>query len=150
MALKIRKKQVVILEDPGEGQGEYRTEQFIQMLRGVADKLEQLARQGYRLSAAGRCEIEVATEEKSEAAFAEPEYNPADLNRGIEILPLIPISTRTALKNADVRLIRDLVTMSERQLINLKGIGRISIDRIKDALKSHGLSLGMELPGGRS
>jgi DNA-directed RNA polymerase subunit alpha len=66
------------------------------------------------------------------------------LGKTIEELPL-PARAINALKNADVNLVADLAQKTEGDLEHLKNLGEKSIDEIKTALASLGLSLGMRI-----
>ena len=66
------------------------------------------------------------------------------LGKTIEELPL-PVRAINALKNADVHLVADLAQKTEGDLEHLKNLGEKSIDEIKTALASLGLSLGMRI-----
>lgn len=66
------------------------------------------------------------------------------LGKAVEELPL-PARAINALKNADVHLVADLAQKTEADLEHLKNLGEKSIDEIKSALASLGLSLGMRI-----
>jgi DNA-directed RNA polymerase subunit alpha len=66
------------------------------------------------------------------------------LGKPIEELPL-PARAVNALKNADVHIVADLAQKTEADLEHLKNLGEKSIDEIKTALASLGLSLGMRI-----
>jgi len=66
------------------------------------------------------------------------------LGKTIEELTL-PARAINALKNADVHLVADLAQKTEGDLEHLKNLGEKSIDEIKTALASFGLSLGMRI-----
>ncbi|HDH96449.1 MAG TPA: DNA-directed RNA polymerase subunit alpha, partial [Proteobacteria bacterium] len=57
------------------------------------------------------------------------------------------------LKKANINTIRDLVKMTEKELLGHKNFGRQSLESIKEALSALNLTLGMsseELPPGGS
>jgi DNA-directed RNA polymerase subunit alpha len=66
------------------------------------------------------------------------------LGRTLEELPL-PARAVNALKNADLHLVADLAQKNEADLEQVKNLGEKSIDEIKSALASLGLSLGMRI-----
>src|SRR5215813_14194922 len=72
------------------------------------------------------------------------EYLREALGKTVEELPL-PARAINALKNADVHLVADLAQKTEADLEHLKNLGEKSIDEIKAALASLGLSLGMRI-----
>lgn len=59
----------------------------------------------------------------------------------------LELSVRSAncLKNADIRLIGDLVQKSEAEMLKTQNFGRKSLNEIKDILAEMGLTLGMKL-----
>jgi DNA-directed RNA polymerase subunit alpha len=66
------------------------------------------------------------------------------LGQPVEELPL-PARAINALKNAELHLVADVVQKTEADLDHLKNLGEKSIDEIKAALASLGLSLGMRI-----
>jgi DNA-directed RNA polymerase subunit alpha len=66
------------------------------------------------------------------------------LGKTLEELPL-PARAVNALKNADLHVVADLVQKTEADLEHVKNLGEKSIDEIKGALASLGLSLGMRI-----
>ena len=66
------------------------------------------------------------------------------LAKTLEELPL-PARAVNALKNADMQLVADLAQKTEADLEHVKNLGEKSIDEIKAALASLGLSLGMRI-----
>ncbi len=66
------------------------------------------------------------------------------LNRSVEELEL-SVRSYNCLKNADIKLIGDLVTRSEAEMLKTKNFGRKSLNEIKDLLAEMGLSLGMNV-----
>jgi DNA-directed RNA polymerase subunit alpha len=66
------------------------------------------------------------------------------LAKTLEELPL-PARAVNALKNADLHLVADLAQKTEADLEHVKNLGEKSIDEIKSALASLGLSLGMRI-----
>jgi len=61
----------------------------------------------------------------------------------------LELSVRSAncLKNADIRLIGELVQKSEAEMLKTQNFGRKSLNEIKDILSEMGLTLGMALDG---
>jgi DNA-directed RNA polymerase subunit alpha len=61
----------------------------------------------------------------------------------------LELSVRSAncLKNANIRLIGDLVQRSEAEMLKTQNFGRKSLNEIKDILSDMGLTLGMKLDG---
>ena len=57
----------------------------------------------------------------------------------------LPCGAINALKNADLNLVVDLVQKNEADLEHVKNLGEKSIDEIKTALATLGLSLGMRI-----
>jgi DNA-directed RNA polymerase subunit alpha len=66
------------------------------------------------------------------------------LNRSVDELEL-SVRSYNCLKNADIRLIGDLVTKTEAEMLKTKNFGRKSLNEIKDILAEMGLSLGMSI-----
>jgi|GEM_PF-6097835 DNA-directed RNA polymerase alpha subunit len=69
----------------------------------------------------------------------------AILDRSIDELEL-RMRAWHVMKNHDIRTLRDLVSKSPRDLLNMKNFGRKSFYEVKDLLGSMGLRLGMDLP----
>jgi DNA-directed RNA polymerase subunit alpha len=72
------------------------------------------------------------------------EYLRDALGKVVDELPL-PARAVNALKSADVHIVADLAQKTEADLEHLKNLGEKSIDEIKSALASLGLSLGMRI-----
>lgn len=68
------------------------------------------------------------------------------LFRPVEDLEL-SVRSANCLKNAKIRIIGDLVTKSEQDMLKTKNFGRKSLNEIKDILKPMGLGLGMVIEG---
>lgn len=66
------------------------------------------------------------------------------LGRPIAELEL-SVRARNCLDSANLTTLRDLVTMSESEVINLKNLGKTSLAEIKTKLAEKGLSLGMKV-----
>ena len=86
---------------------------------------------------------------------AEPEEDVIDdemerlnenLSRSVDELEL-SVRSYNCLKNAQIHTIRDLVQMSEPEILKMKNFGRKSLKEIKEILAEMGLSLGMKLDG---
>lgn len=81
------------------------------------------------------------------------EFNPENLQRSeLEELLDQPLSelelsvrARNCLDSANLKSLRDLVTLSENEVMNLKNLGRTSLTEIKSKLAERGLSLGMSV-----
>lgn len=84
-----------------------------------------------------------AEEAEGEASGAEPFLRQA-LAKPLEELPL-PARALNALKSAELHLVVDLVQKTEAELEAMKNLGEKSIDEIKSALATLGLSLGMRI-----
>jgi DNA-directed RNA polymerase subunit alpha len=67
-----------------------------------------------------------------------------NLYRTVEELEL-SVRSANCLKNADIRLIGDLVQRSEAEMLKTQNFGRKSLNEIKDILAEMGLTLGMKL-----
>jgi DNA-directed RNA polymerase subunit alpha len=65
------------------------------------------------------------------------------LSRPIADLAL-SVRARNCLDGANIQTLRDLVTLSENDVMNLKNLGKTSLSEIKSKLAEHGLSLGMK------
>jgi DNA-directed RNA polymerase subunit alpha len=68
----------------------------------------------------------------------------ATLERPIAELEL-SVRARNCLDGANITTLRELVTMSEAEVMNLKNLGKTSLTEIKNKLAEHGLQLGMTL-----
>ena len=64
------------------------------------------------------------------------------LSRPIAELEL-SVRARNCLDGANIQTLRDLVTLSENEVMNLKNLGKTSLTEIKNKLSELGLSLGM-------
>jgi DNA-directed RNA polymerase subunit alpha len=85
------------------------------------------------------------SDEDSEAEGASGEEFLRDaLGKTLEELPLAARAVN-ALKNAELHVVADLVQKTEGDLEHVKNLGEKSIDEIKAALASLGLSLGMRI-----
>jgi DNA-directed RNA polymerase subunit alpha len=82
-------------------------------------------------------------DEEAEASAGEAFLRDA-LGKTLEELAL-PARAINALKGADLHLVADLVQKTETDLADVKNLGDKSIDEIKAALASLGLSLGMRI-----
>jgi DNA-directed RNA polymerase subunit alpha len=65
------------------------------------------------------------------------------LSRPIAELEL-SVRARNCLDGANIQTLRDLVTLSESEVMNLKNLGKTSLTEIKNKLSELGLSLGMK------
>jgi DNA-directed RNA polymerase subunit alpha len=57
----------------------------------------------------------------------------------------LSVRARNCLDGADLRTLRDLVSMGETEVMNLKNLGKTSLTEIKAKLAERGLSLGMPM-----
>ena len=67
-----------------------------------------------------------------------------NLYRSVEELEL-SVRSANCLKNANIRLIGDLVQKSEAEMLKTQNFGRKSLNEIKDILAEMGLTLGMSI-----
>nr|HID59224.1 DNA-directed RNA polymerase subunit alpha [Desulfobacterales bacterium] len=86
-------------------------------------------------------EVEVEGEEEPEEA--EPPLN-ENLFRSVDELEL-SVRAANCLRNANIRLIGELVQKTEAEMLKTKNFGRKSLNEIKQILGEMGLSLGMKL-----
>lgn len=80
---------------------------------------------------AGQTRIEAA--EPLDASMGEDDEEPSELATSIEDLNL-SARTTNALINNDIQTIKDLVTLSDAELKDLKGFGAKALDEVKDKL----------------
>ncbi len=66
------------------------------------------------------------------------------LDNSIETLDL-SIRSLNCLKNANIRTLRDLVTRSEKDMVEIRNFGEKSLKEVKEKLESLGLGFGMKL-----
>ncbi len=88
---------------------------------------------------------DVRVEEDREAR---PSVLPDEINEHLyRTVDELELSVRSAncLKNADIRLIGELVQKTEGEMLKTKNFGRKSLNEIKEILSEMGLSLGMKL-----
>jgi DNA-directed RNA polymerase subunit alpha len=88
--------------------------------------------------------VEERPEEKDEG----PAVLSAELNENLyRTVDELELSVRSAncLKNANIRLIGELVQKTEQEMLKTKNFGRKSLNEIKEILAEMGLSLGMKL-----
>lgn len=87
-------------------------------------------------------------EVEEEVVVVESEESPSRINenlyRSVEELEL-SVRSANCLKNADIKLIGDLVQKTEAEMLKTQNFGRKSLNEIKDILAEMGLSLGMTL-----
>jgi len=83
-------------------------------------------------------------EEAEAEEEAEEDFLRQALLRSLEELSL-PARAINALKNADMSIVADLVQRTEADLEKVKNLGQKSLEEIKEALASLGLSLGMRI-----
>ena len=83
-------------------------------------------------------------EPAEEAASEESRKINENLYRSVEELEL-SVRSANCLKNANIRLIGDLVQRSEAEMLKTQNFGRKSLNEIKDILAEMGLTLGMKI-----
>ena len=85
-------------------------------------------------------------EESPEAPVkeAEPEEEDSILDASIETLEL-SIRSMNCLKNANIRTLRDLVSRSEREMVEIRNFGEKSLKEVRSKLEVLGLGFGMNL-----
>lgn len=89
-------------------------------------------------------------EEVESAEEGEPEEEREKLNENLyRSVDELELSVRSAncLKNAGIKLIGELVSRSEAEMLKTQNFGRKSLNEIKDILTDMGLTLGMKLEG---
>ncbi len=59
----------------------------------------------------------------------------------------LSVRARNCLDGANITTLRQLVTMSEQEVMGLKNLGKTSLTEIKNKLTERGLTLGMKVPG---
>mgnify|MGYP004444168897 CR=1 FL=1 len=86
-------------------------------------------------------EDEIPEEEEVETIFIEESENVnPDLEKTIDDLPL-SVRAYNCLKQAEIFSVKEILELSEQDLLNLRNFGAKSIDEVKDVLKTMGLSL---------
>jgi DNA-directed RNA polymerase subunit alpha len=88
--------------------------------------------------------FEETPEEELDFPTTEDERLLETLSRSVDELEL-SVRSYNCLKNADIKLIGDLVTKTEPEMLKTKNFGRKSLNEIKDILAEMGLSLGMNV-----
>lgn len=94
--------------------------------------------------------IFITFEEEEEEETSQTEEQPEtekfneNLLRSVDELEL-SVRSANCLKNANIKLIGDLVQKTEAEILATKNFGRKSLNEIKEILASMGLSLGMKL-----
>jgi len=83
-------------------------------------------------------------EPQQEAQNEESRKINENLYRSVDELEL-SVRSANCLKNANIRLIGDLVQRSEAEMLKTQNFGRKSLNEIKDILSEMGLTLGMKL-----
>jgi DNA-directed RNA polymerase subunit alpha len=84
------------------------------------------------------------SEPQQEAQNEESRKINENLYRSVDELEL-SVRSANCLKNANIRLIGDLVQRSEAEMLKTQNFGRKSLNEIKDILSEMGLTLGMKL-----
>lgn len=88
----------------------------------------------------------LGSEEEMEIAV-EPEAEPEEesiLDQSIDSLEL-SIRSMNCLKNADIRTLRDLVSRTEKEMVEIRNFGEKSLREVRDRLEKEGLGFGMNL-----
>ena len=75
---------------------------------------------------------------------AEPEKEDSILDESIETLEL-SIRSMNCLKNANIRTLRDLVSRSEKEMVEIRNFGEKSLKEVRSKLEVMGLGFGMNL-----
>jgi len=85
-------------------------------------------------------------EDPSTSEFNRKNRETTELNNALE-QPIsgleLSVRARNCLDGANIQTLRDLVRMSENEVMNLKNLGKTSLTEIKNKLAERGLSLGM-------
>ena len=81
--------------------------------------------------------------EEPEKEVSEPEENTI-LDQNIDSLEL-SIRSMNCLKNANIRTLRDLVSKSERDMVEIRNFGEKSLKEVREKLEALGLGFGMNL-----
>ncbi len=92
--------------------------------------------------------ISFEEEEEEETSHTEEQQETEKFNENLlRSVDELELSVRSAncLKNANIKLIGDLVQKTEAEILATKNFGRKSLNEIKEILASMGLSLGMKL-----
>ena len=74
----------------------------------------------------------------------EPEKEDSILDDSIETLEL-SIRSMNCLKNANIRTLRDLVSRSEKEMVEIRNFGEKSLKEVRSKLEVMGLGFGMNL-----
>ncbi len=77
-------------------------------------------------------------------AETEPEKEDSILDESIETLEL-SIRSMNCLKNANIRTLRDLVSRSEKEMVEIRNFGEKSLKEVRSKLEVMGLGFGMNL-----
>jgi DNA-directed RNA polymerase subunit alpha len=95
--------------------------------------------------------IFVTTDEalRAEGGGAGADASGADavLGRSLDEFDL-SVRTANCLKNASIQTVRDLVSRSEREILEIKNFGKKSLEELQELLGRLGLSFGMNVAGG--
>jgi DNA-directed RNA polymerase subunit alpha len=78
------------------------------------------------------------------AAADRPAREESILDTSIDSLEL-SIRSMNCLKNANIRTLRDLVSRSERQMVEIRNFGEKSLKEVREKLETLGLGFGMNL-----
>jgi len=81
------------------------------------------------------------------AGAAETSETDALLARNLEEFDL-SVRTANCLKNASIQTLRDLVSRSEKDILEIKNFGKKSLEELQELLGRLGLAFGMEVQGG--
>ena len=86
----------------------------------------------------------MSTTEPPPATDEEPKEEDSILDASIETLEL-SIRSMNCLKNANIRTLRDLVSRSERDMVEIRNFGEKSLKEVRSKLEVLGLGFGMNL-----
>ncbi len=89
-------------------------------------------------------------EELEELPYHVPELTIKGIPVSILVKPIeeldLSVRAHNCLLNEGIKRVLDLVNLSEDQVIKMKNFGRKSLNEVKEALKVHGLTLGLDIP----
>ncbi len=115
---------------------------------GSIDPVEAVAQAAKILKDQLSIFITFEEEEEEETSQTEEQQETEKFNenllRSVDELEL-SVRSQNCLKNANIKLIGDLVQKTEAEILATKNFGRKSLNEIKEILASMGLSLGMKL-----
>ncbi|HHQ48827.1 MAG TPA: DNA-directed RNA polymerase subunit alpha, partial [Acidobacteria bacterium] len=100
----------------------------------------------------GHMDIFTTTAEEQPGAAGSPDAEASSaqgesesiLDREIESLEL-SIRSLNCLKNANIKCLRDLVTKTEKEMVEIRNFGDKSLKEVREKLEAMGLGFGMKL-----